>query len=414
MLFKAIAHAWANSRLRKEEARTQSLVRELDRAKEAASKRIQMQKNSYADKVNLFQKRRNEELESLIEFMNQQLKITSDFLPELKKFQTFVFTCVESWFQVDFYQQKINIVHEQIHALTSTMSLLNEYISELTKLSQRQGRHTWRELTAQRRLTITSDFIEKTNSQISRASKTHLDEFKNELNRLRSQHDALYKEVRGLHAERSELIKLKKAAHEQHVINKNILAERYDNCAEHWKYIAKRFEAYYAFKDSELPYVNEWLAPLSEGGTLPEIIQVLSTANERVRSASELFKELNDEYQPYKQRVKYAHDNNEYPSSFDNDKAQKNRLAPQVSAAFKDKKAMIDARSFLYNRRDELRGYITRIKPLHPDTVIDALSEMLSTDRDFNAWQAFGISTSKLKREHWEKKQNRRDNAIAN
>ena len=44
MIFKAIAHWWASSNLEKEEARTKSLIRELDREKEAVKQLKQEQK----------------------------------------------------------------------------------------------------------------------------------------------------------------------------------------------------------------------------------------------------------------------------------------------------------------------------------------------------------------------------------
>lgn len=414
MIFKAIAHWWASSKLEKEEAHTQSLIRELDRAKAAAKKRTQAKKSEYSRKITAHQETRNKELKTHIDFMNEQLKITAGYLPELDQFQSFTFTCVDSWMHVDLCQQEIHIASQKISAIATTIGLLDAYISELNKLSQREGRHVWREFTAARELTVTNDFVEKTKARIDRTSKSNNDEFKNELKRLQSHRNALYKEAYELRAERAALLKSKKAVDQQHKANKKALAEKYISCVEHWSQIAKKFEAYYAFEVSEHKYVNEWMGNLREGGTLPEIIKVIDTSNEIVKCANEVFNDLNEEYQPYKRRVKVARDSNEYPDTFANDNAQRKRLAPKVTAAFEDKKALIEARTFLYTRRDELRGYIDRIKPLHPDAAIDALCEMLNCDREFNAWFAFSINTSKQKREHWEKKQKRIENASAN
>jgi hypothetical protein len=414
MIFKAIAHWWASSKLEKEEAHTQSLIRELDRAKAAANKRIQSKKGEYSRSIKSRQEKRNEQLKVHIDFMNEQLKITEGYLPELNQFQSFTFTCVDSWMHVDLCQQEIDIVSKKISAVVTTTGLINAYISELNKLSQLQGRHAWREFIAARRLTVNNDFVDKTKDLIDRTSKSNHDVFKNELKRLQSHRNALYKEKSSLCTERAALLKRKKMLGQRHNANKKALNEKYESCTEHWRQIAKKFEAYYAFEVSELRYVNEWLADLKEGGTLPEIIQVISTANEIVKSATETFNNLNDEYQPYKRRVKAARDSNEYPDTFANDNAQRKRLAPMVTAAFEDKKALVDARSFLYTRRDELRGYINRIKPLHPDAAIDEMCEILNADREFNTWRAFGINTSKQKREHWEKKQNRIENAATN
>lgn len=411
---KYVAQSWASSKLEQEEAHTQSLLRKLDRAKAVANENLQAKKNDYSRKIKAHQENRNEQLKVHIDFMNEQLQITAGYLPELNQFQSFTFTCVDSWMHVDLCQQELDIVSQKISAVVTTIGLIDSYISEINRLSQRQGRHAWRELTAARELTVPNDFIEKAKDRIDRTSKFNHDELKNELKRLQSHRNALYKEATSLRAERADLIRRKKMLDKQHSENKKALTEKYESCTEHWRQIAKKFEAYYAFEVSELRYVNEWLADLKEGGTLPEIIQVIGTANEIVKSATETFNNLNDEYQPYKRRVKAARDSNEYPDTFANDNAQRKRLAPMVTAAFEDKKALVDARSFLYTRRDELRGYIDRIKPLHPDAAIDAMCEILNADREFNTWLAFGINTSKQRREHWEKKQYRIENAAKN
>ncbi|PAT40322.1 hypothetical protein CK623_06460 [Vandammella animalimorsus] len=343
--------------------------------------------------------------------MNEQLQITAGYLPELNQFQAFTFTCVDSWIHLDLCQQEINIVEQKISAIVNTISLINAYMSELNKLSQHQARHAWREFTAARRLTVTNDFVDKSKDRIDRTSKSNHDEFKNELKRLQSHRNALYKEANSLRAERATLLKKKKILNQQHIANKNELTEKYEACIEHWRQIAKKFKVYYAFEVSDLSYVNEWLADLKEGGTLPEINRVIDTVNKLVDSAIKKFHELNNEYKPYNSRVKAAHESNEYPDTFAKDNAQRKRLAPMVKAAFEDKKALIDARSFFYTRRNELHGYIN---PLHPDAAIDAICEILSTDREFNTWLAFGINTRKQKRKHWEKKKYGIKNAAKN
>jgi len=411
---KYVAQSWASSRLEQEEAHTQSLLRKLDHEKAVAKESLQAKKNDYSRKIKAHQVKRNEQLKVHIDFMNEQIQITAGYLPKLNQFQSLTFTCVDSWLQVDLCQQEIDIVSQKNGAVITTIGLIDSYVSEINRLSQRQGRHAWRELTAARELTVTNDFVKKTEGRIDRTSKFNHDELKNELKRLQSHRNALYKEAARLRAQRADLIRRKKMLDNQHAENKKALTEKYESCSEHWRQIAKKFEAYYAFEVSELRYVNEWLADLIEGGTLPEIIQVIGTANEIVKSATEAFNNLNDEYQPYKRRVKAARDSNEYPDTFANDNAQRKRLAPMVTAAFEDKKTLVDARSFLCNRRDELRGYIDRIKPLHPDAAIDAMCEILNADREFNTWLAFGINTSKQRREHWEKKQYRIENAATN
>ena len=412
MIFKAIAHWWASSNLEKEEARTKSLIRELDREKEAVKQRLQVKKNGYLERIQSHQEKRNKELKEHIEFMNQQLTITTGYLLKLNRFQDLMFSCVDSWMYMDLYQQELKILAKKISNLFSIINLLDAYMSELKKLSQSQSRYAWRELTSNRELTVKNDFILKTNERIERTSKSSYEEFKNELRRLQSHRSALLKQVNELRAERSDLDEKKKVAEVKHKANKDTLKKEYELCVDAWSQIAKKFEAYYAFKDCDLEQVNIWLRGLSDGGTLTEIIKVLRVVNEDVAHATQNFNEIKSEFQLYKRRVQIAHDTKEYPDSFSSDKARRDFLKIQHNEAFDERKKLMEARAFLYTRRDELRGYIERIQPLHPDAGIDSLFEMLSLDRAFDAWSIFGINTAKQKRKYWEEKQKRSEKYV--
>lgn len=412
---KYVAQSWASSKLEQEEAHTQSLLRQLDRAKAVAHENIQAKKNDYSRKIKAHQEKRNEQLKAHIDFMNEQLEITTGYLPKLYQFQDFTFICVDSWMHEDLCQQEIDIASQKISAIVTTIGLIDAYISELNRLFQRQGRHAWREFTVARELTVNNDFVNKTNARIHSTSKSNHDEFKNELKRLQSHRNALNKDANQLRAERAALLKRKKALDQQHNANKKALAEKYKSCVEHWGQIAKKFNSYYAFEVSELKYVNEWMSGLSDGGTLPEIIKVIgTTVNDSVQSARKNHRSIENERKRYASIIKNAHDTKSYPDSFANDKAQRDRLKREADSVWKDLQERSNARSFLYARRDELRGYIDRIQPLHPDAAIDSIYEMLNSDREFNAWLAFGINTRKQKRVHWEKNKNRIENATAN
>ncbi|SFQ11306.1 hypothetical protein SAMN05216419_10653 [Nitrosomonas cryotolerans] len=416
MFLKSVAYYWASSKLEKEEARTQSLIRELDRAKASASKRIQNKKSECSHKIKAHQEKRNKELKTYIDFMNEQLEeITADYLPELNQFQSFTLTCVDSWMRVDLCQQEIDIVSQKLSAVVTTISLLDAYISELGKLSQRQGRHAWREFTAARKLTVTNDFVEKTKDRIDRTSKSNHDEFKNELKRLESHLEVLKKDRRELCTERTDLSNRKEYVDQQHKANKKALIDKHKLCVEHWSQIAKKFEAYYAFEVSELSYVNDWISNLRKTEALPEIKKLIEVAKQSVSCASENHKELEAQRKRYASRVKKAHDTKEYPDSFENDKSLRDHWKHAADDAWEDLNKRRAAQSLIGTRRDELHGYIARIEPLlHPDVAIDAMREILNSDREFNAWLAFGINTSKQKREYWEKKQNRIENASTN
>lgn len=414
MILKTLAHWWASSNLKKEDAQTRSLIRQLDHAQASASQNIQARKSEYSRKIKAHQEQRDKELKAYIEFMNEQIKITAGYLPELNHFQSFTYTCVDSWMNVDLCQQKIDIVSKKIDANFTTVALLTAYISELDELAQRQRRHVWRKFTAARELTVTSDFLQNIRSNIDRVSKSNGDEFKHEDKRLKSHREVLKKDIRELRTERADLLKRKKDADQQHRANKKALADKYKLCVDHWSQIDKRFESYYAFEASDLSYVNDWISSLKMIGAAPEIRKLIEVAQQSFSHARENHKELEAQRKRYASRVKTAHDTKEYPDSFENDKSQRDNWKRATDDAWTDLNKRHAARSLIYDRRDDIDTYKERIKPLHPDPAIDSICEMLTADREFNAWQAFGINTSKQKRKHWENKQNRVENATAN
>jgi hypothetical protein len=413
MILKAIAKRWAGSKLEEETAHTQALVRRLEKAQAEANRRVNAKKAEYLRQIKAHQEQRNKELQQYLDFMNGQLEITGTYLNELADFQSFTFVCIDSWMHLDLCHQEIKIVNEKLNAIYSTTSLIDAYINELNKQAQQRGHHAWREFTSAREIGVTSDFIEATKRSIERSSKNSNDEFNNELNRLKSHRSLLLKEAAILKDERKTLYDNKVSVEERHEANKKTLALKYNACIASWDVIAKKFESYYAFEMTQNEYANRWIKNLKEGGTLQEIIKVIGTATDIIGCANEVFAELNEKFQSCKQRIKAAHDSGDF-ETFAHDKAERKRLHPMVNEAFEDKKSLIEARRILNTRRDELRGYIDRIQPLHPDAAIESICEMLRADREFNAWSAFGFNTKNQKREYWEKKNKRIENAATN
>jgi len=414
MILKAIARLWAGSKLEEETAHTQALVRRLETDQAEANRRVNAKKTEYTRQINAHQEKRNKELKQYIDFMNSQLEITGTYLNELAEFQSFTFVCIDSWMHLDLCNQEINIVNEKLNAIYSTTSLIGAYINELNQQAQRQGRHVWREFTSAREISVTTDFIEVTKRSIDRSTKNSNDEFNNELNRLKSHQSLLSKEAVSLKNEINTLLNNKVSLKERHEANKKTLASKYDACVESWNGIANKFSSYYPFKKTRNVYANRWIDNLKEGGTLQEIVKVIDTANDIIGCASKVCAELDNEYQPFKRRVQSAHNSGDYSDTFAHDKSERNRLAPIITEAIEDKKSLIESRETLEARRNELHGYVSRIMPLHPDSAIESICEMLSADREFNAWFAFGFNTKNQKREHWEKKNMRIENAATN
>lgn len=389
MLLKWIAHTWASSNLRKEEARTQRLLSQYDSEKAASDSRIAVRKSDYQRKIKERQEMRNRELEEYIQFMNSRLQAASNYMPKLDQFQTFTFTCVDSWMKVDLIQQEIDIYTKKIEAIFSTIGLIDAYISELTKLSQRQGRHVWREMTAKRPLTVSNAYVDKTKRNVDRGSKLSNDEFRNELKRLQSHREALHKEAKELIDQRKALHLSKDEVELVHNTNKQTLEAMYNECLDQWKEILKGFESYYVNTTTEHDYVNQWLSNLKEGGTLKEITVVINTSHEIIKCAQEIYDGIKDDFVGYREIIQTARKTGEYPSNYSSVKACYDKLLPIA----KDRGALMASRGFLYGRRDELRGYIDKLKRLHPDEVLDTPYALLSEERDVNTWRAFGINT---------------------
>ncbi|MDD2810332.1 hypothetical protein [Rhodoferax sp.] len=391
MLLKWIAHTWASSNLRKEEARTQRLLSRYDSEKAACDSRIADRKSDYQRKIKERQEMRNRELQEYIQRMNSSLQAVSNYMPKLDKFQTFTFTCLDSWMKVDLIQQEIGICNKKIEALRSTIDLIDAYITELNKLSQRQGRHVWREMTAKRPLTVSNDYVDKTRRNIDRGSKLSNDEFSNELKRLRSRRDALRKEVSVLIDERVILWARKDEVELVHNANKQTLGALHNDCCDQWNEVLKGFESYYVNKTTEHNYVNQWLRNLKEGGTLEEITEVIDKSYELIKLAQEKYDPIKGDFLECRTIVNNARSSGDYPSNYSLVKSNLNKLRPIVQDQFD----LIASKRFLCGWRDELRGYIDKLKRLHPDETLNSICALLllSEKREVNTWQAFGIKT---------------------
>lgn len=413
MFLKSIAHSWATSKLQQEESHTRYLIRELDHSEKSAVARILARKKDYNSKIKTYQEGRNNELKAHIDFMNTQLNMTTNYLPELEQFQDLIFTCVESWMKADSHQQKIDIVKKKRDAIDATIRLLDAYISELNILSQRHGRKLWREFTGARDQTTQNDFVARTKVRIEKDLQAKEEKFDEETKRLKSHRKELNKEANRLRAERADLIEEKKAMNLEHKNNKAVLAERYRSCKESWREIRGRFETYYAIEESELPYVNEWIRELMNADPHRRIKSLLDLAHQSVQDAKDMARDLRGKQKHYKSRVQMAHNTEDY-DTFDNDKEKRDRFMRKADAAWEDYQERIVARKEVFARRDELRGYYNRFARVHPDAAIDDLCEVLDSDLEFEPWHAIGINTKRQIEEYRKVKQENGEIATGN
>ena len=418
MLLKTIAHSWATSKLEREEGRTQSLIREIDREMEAAQERIQVTKGNYSRAIKSHKKKRENDLNAHIEAMSDLFSITHDYLPDLKKFQAHILTCLDSWMSLDLMHNEIIMVNKKIESINSMIELLKAYIAELYNLSQCNRRIKWRKFCNSRGEKFTSDFVENEKTKVENRPITGNKEFEAEIRRLNGHRSALIRQNKELYAERDKLFENKASEAKRHAANKENMREVFLSCDEHWDKIAVKL-AFHVLKDAENKHVKRWISEVTEGGTLPRLKSEITTTAvwehdsatdktkleyEKFRHHNEKFKNLHNNFEKYRLRVKNAHDLEEYSDTFYDDRDKKDELFNKKQDAYGPKQdayrayerqkdhqdKLSEARKIWIDLRDELDRSICQIRPLHPESVVDALFEILDAE---SMKRAFGNLT---------------------
>lgn len=402
MLLKTLAHAFASSKLKKEEFYTQSLVRKYEQESQQMQQRVHNQRVLYENKIKSLQVKRDHELKEYIDFMNGQIGLAAEYVPQLKQFQSLFFPCLNSWFQFDLCKKEIGFISQQMRTIESTMDLIKTYIKEIQNLQQYKMRKEWQSLTEQRAL-FKSSFITNTQQDIAKLSIIENLEFYNEIERLRSHSAALSKQKKEL-SERKRLLNINKGEVEQNYFdNKKSLNQQYKLCLNYWNEIKEKFEKFYAYKISDNDYVNQWCASCSEGGNLFEIRTLIRNAYEVIDSSRKEAQRMEKQFQYYKKQVEQAHKTENY-DTFDKDKEKRDEYRNKKNDAFSYTYSLVEAKKILSGRRDEIVRYIDKIKILHPDSVIDNISLLLQNDAVLNTHKIFGISSRKQRCEYQKQK----------
>lgn len=398
MLLKTIAHSFASSKLKKEEAYTQSLVRKYEQESQQIQQRIHDQRMQYKRDIESYQEKRNRELKEYMDFISSQIGLASEYVVQLRQFQSLFFPCLNAWFQLDLCKKEINFIFKQIKTISSTMELIDMYIKEIQTLQQRKRRKEWLRFTSQRVL-FESNFITEIQQSITNLSRMENLEFSNEIKRLRSHKDALLKQKRELFEKKDSLNVNSEKIKKSHLDNKKLLIQQYGLCLDYWNKIKDKFESFYAYKTSNNTYLNQWIADCQNGGTLAEIKALIRDKNDMVESARKTAQETKEKFHFYKNQVKQAHNTGNF-DTFDKDKAKRDEYYHKQNDAVTYSKSLVEARKTLYCRRNEISDYIDKVKMLHPDSVINDISLLLQNDKVLNTHGIFGISSRKQKNEY--------------
>jgi hypothetical protein len=384
MITKAIARMWAGAKLDEQVAHTQSLIRNLEEAKEGLIIRAESKKAELSQKIHTHRRSRDKDLADYVDFMNQQIEITGNYMQELQELQEKALYALVSWMNLDVCQKNIGLVKKSIHTNDSLKSLLESYISELSELIQMEERKMWDALLVGRDLKISSEFIQTTMRSIERGVKSKKHERSDVIHRLKSHRSHLFQS-------RMRLSELKGSLYESHDTLKreygdaiDMFWQQYQICINRWNEIKTQFESYLCHTPTGCEYVDRRLDKMHEGGTLAEICGLIREEKEELREVYSEINEINEEYQPLRERIHEAHETNEYYDSFANDNAEKKRLRKILADALEKKRGLQLSISVLSNRRDELGQYVNGIRPFHPNAVMNFLQESLQEENDID------------------------------
>lgn len=395
MLLKTIAHYFASSKLRKEEAYTQSLVREYEQKSIQMQTRVHNQRVEYEQKIQIHQEKRNLELKEYLDFINSQMSLISEYVSQLKRFQTLFFPCLDSWFQLDLCKKEIKCASQQIKTIQATINLIDIYIREIQSLQQHNKRKKWQRIISQR-VIFESKFITDTQWSIANSIKTENSAFSNEIRRLRSQKDTLLKKRNELYTNLNSLKAAEENFKQNYLKTQKTLIQQYGLCWDYWNQIKDKFEQFYAYKPSDNNYLNQWIESCPNGGTLIEIKELIVNKNELIENAKNKALQLDEKFQEYKERVKQAHNTGNF-SNFEKDKNERDKYFSKKNEAFNYLNTLKDARDTLYNRRNEIQGYINKIWEIRPNSIINDIEAMLKNDEELNSFKIFGIPSNNPK-----------------
>lgn len=407
MIIKKLMHFFCGRSLKKEIAKTNALIREVEQHEKAAMERLKAQADDYRAQVATYKKKRDAELKEFIAFMNKQLGLAEAYVPYLGDFQDKMFVCFDSWMNTSIAEQKIQLLSERITTKFHMLDFITALQVELNKLIQRNERNEWHHIIKKRPILVNSTLIEHTVRQVSNNQKSSSESIRHDLSRLKSHSMTLQKEIKELRHERDQLIASSRELIEKHKVHKVELNDQYRKCSELFGEIKDGFSDHFGSAATGNSLADSWIAEIEGAVTLPKLFSTHKGTADMQREIQDDFKNLTDDFQDIRSRIDANRQSGDF-STFNEDKATRDRLFHERQEVGEKLREISTARKVIYERGNELKKMLGKFDSLQPDESIRRIVDIFCMGKDFDVHRAIGVSTREDRRKHYElKNQNR-------
>ena len=383
------------------------MIREVEQREKVAIERLKAQADNYQAQVVAYKKKHDAELKEFIAFMNKQLGLAEVYAPHLGDFQDKMFICFDSWMNMSIAEQQIQLLSERITTKFHMRDFITALQVELNKLTQRNERNEWRQIIKERPILVSSTFIERTVRQVSNNQKSNSESIRHDLSRLKSHSMTLQKEIKELCHERDLLVTSSRELIEKHKFLKAELNEQYRKCSELFCDIQDGFSDHFGSTATGNSLADSWIAEIEGAVTLPKLFSTHKRTTDIQREIQDEFNNLTDDFQGIRSRIDANCQSGDF-STFNEDKATRNRLFRERKEVGERRHEISTARKVLYERGNELKEMLNKFDSLQPDESIRRIVEIFRMGKNFDVHRAIGVSTREDRRKHYElKNQNR-------
>lgn len=395
-MLKKIIHYFTSRSLEKHRHKTQCMIDEYEREAASSQARVQNQANAYKLEIQQLAQLREEQLKNYVQFLNDHIEKTTDYMAHLKELTQVMYLCVETWLRKSISEQCWKLEKDKAQVIHSTISYLDELMEEMIRLSRKEDRSTWQALIAERPLRIVTSDISKHAKRFQKEAEADAKAFDKDLRRIRSHKVQLRKQQSELRKNISNLKADVDQSREQHRQVKQRLQEVNQRCGSKFRGLQEIFENFYQYSQSESALANEWISQMPHGGTLREINQVLIDSKPDWEDAKSYTSDLNHRRRHIQVRIEQAYENHDY-STIDADKAQRSGIFQALSSAREQQDRLFTARQVFVLRREEIKKLMGWINEFHPSKTIEQVFTLLSRQDADIYWPAIGLATKTLR-----------------